>query len=373
MPINLRIPGPTPVPADVLQAGARQMVNHRGPEFKDLLNRVNLRLKTVFQTSNDVLMLTTSGTGGLEAAIVNTLSPGDKVLAVTVGSFGDRFADVAQAYGAEVVRQAYPWGAAADPDKVRKALDADPAIKAVAVTHNETSTGVTNDLEAIARVVRERERLLLLDAVSSLGCLPLPVDAWGCDVVVGASQKGFMVPPGLAFVSVSPHAWEASQKARMPRFYFDLARHKKNFEKGETPWTPAVSVFFALDLALDKMLSEGMENIFKRHARLGELTRRQVKTMGLSLVCQDERRASNAVTAVHLPPGVEDRALRTLLRTEEGVVIAGGQGPLAGKIFRIGHMGFVSEQNILQATQALKRVLDKLGAPLATGRTSAQP
>ena len=363
--VNLRIPGPTACPEDVLLAGAKPMVNHRGPEFRELITRVNQRLKTIFQTKNDVVMLTTSGTGGLEAAIVNTLSPSDKLLAVSVGAFGDRFASIGEAYGARVIKQNYAWGEAADPDAIRKALRDDPEIKAVAITHNETSTGVTNDLQAIARVVREHDRLLLVDAVSSLSCIPLPVDGWDCDVVVTGSQKGFMIPPGLAFVSVGPRAWDASKKAKMPRFYFDFERHRRSFEAGETPWTPAVSLFFSLDLALDKMLAEGMENVYERHARLGALTRREAKSLGFKLVCKDERFASNTVTAMYVPEGVQDRALRTMLRTDENVVVAGGQGQLTGKIIRIGHMGYVSEDDILDATRALRRTLEKLAATTA--------
>jgi len=366
-PVNLRIPGPTACPEDVLLAGAKPMVNHRGPEFRELITRVNQRLKTVFQTKNDVLMLTTSGTGGLESAIVNTLSSGDKLLAVSIGSFGDRFAAIGEAYGAKVIKQSYPWGEAADPEAIRKALREDPEIKAVAVTHNETSTGVTNDLETIARIVREHDRLLLVDAVSSLSCIPLPVDGWDCDVVVTGSQKGFMIPPGLAFVSVGPRAWDAFKKAKMPRFYFDFQRHKTSFERGETPWTPAVSLFFSLDLALDKMLAEGMENVYGRHARLGSLTRREVKALGFRLVCKDERYASNTVTAAYVPEGVQDRVLRTMMRTEENVVVAEGQGQLSGKIIRVGHMGYCSENEITDAMRALRRVMEKLAATTAQG------
>ncbi len=365
MAVNLRIPGPTACPEDVLLAGAKPMVNHRGPEFRELITRVNSRLKTIFQTKNDVVMLTTSGTGGLEAAIVNTLSPSDKLLAVSIGAFGDRFASIGEAYGAKVIKQSYPWGEAADPEAIRKALREDKDIKAVAITHNETSTGVTNDLRAIAGVVREPDRLVLVEAESSLSRIPRPVGGWDCVVVVTGSQKGFMIPPGLAFVSVGPRAWDASKKAKMPRFYFDFQRHKTSFEAGETPWTPAVSLFFSLDLALDKMLAEGMENVYGRHARIGALTRREVKALGFKLVCKDERFASNTVTAMYVPEGVQDRALRTMLRTEENVVVAGGQGQLTGKIIRIGHMGYVSEADILDATRALRRTLEKLAATAA--------
>jgi aspartate aminotransferase-like enzyme len=285
------------------------------------------------------------------------------VLAVVIGAFGERFAAIAQAYGAEVVRLEYEWGRAADPDDVRRVLSRDPRIKAVLVTHNETSTGVTNPLKALAAVVREHERLLLVDAVSSLGAIPLETDAWGLDVVVTGSQKGWMVPPGLAFVSVSQRAWEAYREAKMPRFYLDLGRHKEALERGQTPWTPALSVLFGLDVALEMMEAEGLENIFARHARIGEMTRQGVKALGLRLLA-DERYASNTVTAVVVPDGVDERVLRRLLEDEYGVVLAGGQGKLSGKIFRIGHLGWVTEEDIRDTLDSLAQALPRVGYQL---------
>jgi len=361
--MNLRIPGPTPCPPQVLAAVAKPMINHRGRHFAELIGRVVERLKRFYRTQGDVLVLTASGTGGLEAAVVNTLSPGDRVLAVVIGAFGERFAAIAQAYGAEVVRLEYEWGRAADPDDVRRVLSRDPRIKAVLVTHNETSTGVTNPLKALAAVVREHERLLLVDAVSSLGAIPLETDAWGLDVVVTGSQKGWMVPPGLAFVSVSQRAWEAHREAKMPRFYLDLGRHKEALERGQTPWTPALSVLFGLDVALEMMEAEGLENIFARHARIGEMTRQGVKALGLRLLA-DERYASNTVTAVVVPDGVDERVLRRLLEDEYGVVLAGGQGKLSGKIFRIGHLGWVTEEDIRDTLDSLAQALPRVGYQL---------
>jgi aspartate aminotransferase-like enzyme len=285
------------------------------------------------------------------------------VLAVVIGAFGERFAAIAQAYGAEVVRLEYEWGRAANPDDVRRVLSRDPRIKAVLVTHNETSTGVTNPLKALAALVREHERLLLVDAVSSLGAIPLETDAWGLDVVVTGSQKGWMVPPGLAFVSVSQRAWEAYREAKMPRFYLDLGRHKEALERGQTPWTPALSVLFGLDVALEMMEAEGLENIFARHARIGEMTRQGVKALGLRLLA-DERYASNTVTAVVVPDGVDERVLRRLLEDEYGVVLAGGQGKLSGKIFRIGHLGWVTEEDIRDTLDSLAQALPRVGYQL---------
>ena len=356
----LRIPGPTPCPEEVLQALARQMINHRGGEFKEILYRVTERLKEFFQTKNDVLLLTSSGTGGLEAAVVNTLSPGQKVLGVCSGVFGERFAEIAEKFGAEVKRLNFPWGKPADPQAVAQALDANPEIEAVLVTHNETSTGVTNDLASIAQVVKGRGKLLLVDAISSLGCIDLQTDAWGCDVVVTASQKGWMVPPGLAFVSVSQEAWEAHRRSRMPRFYWDFSLAKKYFEIGQTPWTPAISVFYALDTSLDLMAQEGLANIFSRHARVGQRTREGVKSLGLSLFAE-ESHASNTVTAVKLPEGIDGAKLLRKMREEHGIVLAGGQRELSGKIFRIGHLGWVTEQDIEVVLEKLKLTLTELG------------
>jgi aspartate aminotransferase-like enzyme len=357
---QLRIPGPTPCPKEVLQAMSRQMINHRGPQFAQMLNDVTAKLKECFQTKEDVFLLTGSGTGGLEAAIVNTLSPGDKVLSVSIGVFGERFANIAQQFGAEVVPLKFEWGKAADPDAVREALKKEPGIKAVLVTHNETSTGVTNDLEAISSVVKQADKLLLVDAISSLGSINLPVDAWHCDVVVTASQKGWMVPPALAMVSVNQEAWQAHAKAKMPRFYWDFTKAKKYLETGETPWTPAVSVVFGFVVALDMMLKEGMNNVFARHARVGKAARDGVKSLGLSLFA-DEKYASNTVTAVAGTDGLDIKKMRKILREEHQVILSGGQQKLDGKIFRIGHLGWVNEDDIKEVISKIKIVLPQAG------------
>ncbi|MQY81950.1 MAG: aminotransferase class V-fold PLP-dependent enzyme [Dehalococcoidia bacterium] len=358
---QLRIPGPTPCPPEVLQAMARQMINHRGPEFGEMMHDVTAKLKQLFQTENDLYLLTCSGTGGLEAAIVNTLSPGDKVLSVTVGVFGERFTDMAAEFGAEVIPLRFEYGRAADPDEVRRALQKEPGIKAVLMTHNETSTGITNDLAAISAVVKEFDKLLLVDAISSLGSIDLPVDKWHCDVTVTASQKGWMVPPGLAMVSVSKEAWQAHAKAKMPRFNWDFARARKYLEIGQTPWTPAVSIVFALSVALDLILKEGLSNIFARHARVGKAAREGVKSLGLSLFA-DEKYASNTVTAISVRDGLNVKELLKILREEYQIVLAGGQASLQGKIFRIGHLGLITEEDIKEIVSALKNVLPRAGA-----------
>jgi aspartate aminotransferase-like enzyme len=358
--MQLRIPGPTPIPEDVLRTQSRQMVDHRGKEFGALLQNTTARLKQIFQTKNDVFLLTGSGTGGMEAAVVNTLSPGDRVLSVSVGSFGNRFAGIAEQFGASVEHLQFEWGTPADPDAVRRALAKDSAFKAVLFTHNETSTGLTNDLAGLSQAAREAGVLIIVDAISSLGSIDLPVDRWGCDVVVTASQKGWMAPPGIAMVSVSEKAWAAHAKAKMPRFYWDFSKARSFVEKGQTPWTPAVSTAYALDLATEKMLAEGMSNIFARHARVGKAAREGAKSLGLALFAS-EAYASNTVTAVKGAEGMDVKKLVRTLREEHQVYIAAGQDKLEEKIFRIGHLGWVTEEDIQVVLSAVKVVLPQAG------------
>ncbi len=357
---KLRIPGPTPCPREVLQAMTKQMINHRGEEFTKILNGVTDKLKQLFQTKGDVFLLTGSGTGGLEAAIVNTLSPGDKVLSVSIGVFGERFASIAQQFGAEVIPLRFEWGKAADTDAIRKALKVEPEIKAVLVTHNETSTGVTNDLASISSVVKEFDKLLLVDAISSLGSINLPVDEWHCDVAVTGSQKGWMVPPGLAMVNVSEKAWQAHANAKMPRFYWNFTQAKSYLERGQTPWTPAVSTVFALSVSLEMMLKEGLPNIIARHTQVGRAAREGIKSLGLSLFAEEDY-ASNTVTAASSSNGLDTKKLLRILREEHQIVLSGGQQKLDGKIFRIGHLGWVTKDDIDTVILALKVALPKAG------------
>lgn len=362
---QLRIPGPTPCPPEVLQAMTKQMIDHRSKEFVNILYGITDKLKQLFQTKNDVLLLTGSGTGSLEAMVVNMLSPGDKILAVSIGVFGDRFTDIARRFGADVIPLNVEWGKPADPDSIRHALRAEPKIKAVLVTHNETSTGVTNDMAAISKAVKEFDKLLLVDSISGIGSLKMPVDEWNCDVVAAGSQKGWMVPPGMAMVSVSPRAWKANAEANMPRYYWDFAEAKKYYEKGQTPWTPAVSTVFALSVALDMMLKEGMDNIVARHARIGQTARDGVKSIGLSLFVADEAYASNTVTAVNVPAGVDVKKMIQILREEHQIIINSGQQKLETKIFRVGHMGWVNEQEIKELVAALKVAIPKAATAAA--------
>jgi len=357
---NLRIPGPTPVPDEVLQAMTKQMINHRGPEFGQILNGVTEKLKQLFQTKGDVFLLTSSGTGGMEAAVVNMLSPGDKVLSVSNGVFGERFASIAEQFGAEVTPLKFEWGKAVDPEAVRQALKDEPGYKAVLVTHNETSTGITNDLGAISSVIKEFDKLLLVDAISSLGSINLPIDEWHCDVAVTGSQKGWMAPPGLAMVSVSEEAWQAHANAKMPRFYWDFSRAKSYLERAQTPWTPAVTTVFAMATSLEMMIKEGLANIVARHERVGKKTREGVKGLGLALFA-DEDCASNTVTAVSATDGLDANKMRKILREEHEIVLGGGQQRLDGKIFRIGHLGMVTEKDIEAVISALEVVLPKAG------------
>jgi aspartate aminotransferase-like enzyme len=352
------------------------MVNHRGPEFKELLGRVTEGLKTGFRTTNDVLILTSSGTGGLEAAVVNFLSPTDAVLSVSIGVFGDRFAAIASRYGATVTKHDVEWGRAADPASVAAALrsmaSAGTPAKAVLVTHNETSTGVTNPLAEISAAIQAEapDALILVDGISGLGAVPFETDEWGLDVVATGSQKSWMVPPGLAMVSVSPRAWEANEHAGMARFYFDLRKHRESGSKGETPWTPAVGVAFALDEALKLIEAEGYPRIFARHAACGAAARAGLQAMGIRLFA-DPAHASNTVTSAWLPEGIEWSALSKELRSR-GLVLAGGQGSLTGRIFRLGHLGSVTVDDVIRAIETLEAACAALGVPVTQGRAAAE-
>jgi len=368
---NLRIPGPTSLPDSVREAGARQMVNHRGPEFAVLQNRIIERLKAAYKTQNDVLILTAAGTGGLEAAIVNFLSPGDKVLSVTIGAFGDRFAKIAATYGANVTKLASEWGKAAEAARVREALETGGPWKAVLLTQNETSTAVTNPIAELAATVKAAapDALIIVDAISGLGAVPFETDAWGLDVVVSGSQKAWMVAPGLCFVSVSARAWEAAAVAKIPKFYFDLAAHKASAESGQTPWTPAVAVMFQLDVALNLMEQEGLEDIWKRHAAVGAAVRAGLTTLGFKLLA-DPAFASDTVTGAWIPEDLDWKTFNGKLR-KYGLAVAGGQGALKGKIFRIGHLGHVTIPAILNAIAVLEQTLIELDRPVTPGAAVA--
>ena len=358
---NLRIPGPVPMPEAVRAALAHQMINHRGAEFKALLTQVRTRLARVFATENEILCFTCSGTGGLEAAVVNLFSPGDRALMVVGGVFGQRAAMIAQNFGVEVIRLEHQWGTAADAEALREALRANSGVKVVYLTHNETSTGITNPIAELSAVVHEEsEALIFVDSISGLGALPFETDAWGIDVVVTGSQKGFACPPGLAMISVSANAWDAVGRSTMPRFYWDFQKMRDAHNEGSAPYTPAITVFYGLDVALELMEQEGHMECIARHARTGELVRTGVRELGLELFA-DPAHASNIVTAIKVPDGLTPKDIRDPLRINYNTIIGGGQGKLKEQIVRIGHLGFFTEEDLTTTLEQLGTVLKGLG------------
>lgn len=374
---HLRIPGPTPVPPRVTRAAARAMVNHRGAAFRELYKQVTAQLRDVFETQGEVMLLTGSGTAAMEAAVVNLVSPGEKVLVLVGGKFGERWGEIARAFGARVIEYSYDWRQGADPEEVGRRLAADPDIVAVFATHNESSTGVLNDIEGLSRA-RElaggRHRaLLVVDSVSGLGGAPLPMDRWGVDAVVTGSQKCLMVPPGLSFVALGPAALARLDQVTTGRYYLDLRAYRKAAAVGESPYTPAVTLVFALQEALAMLAEEGLENAFARHRLLRDMVRAGIRALGLPLFTE-ERWASPTVTAVAGPEGLEVEAFRRLVRERFGVELAGGQGELKGRLFRIGHMGYASPLDMIAALAAVEQGLAASGYPvkLGTGVAAAQ-
>ncbi len=364
---NLRIPGPTALPPTVREAGARQMINHRGPEFAAMLARIVDGMRPFFGTTGDVAVLSCAGTGGLEAAVVNTLSPGDRVLGVSIGSFGDRFAKIASVYGADVVKVDVEWGRAANPVAVRQTLIDQGPFRAALLTHNETSTGVMNPIPELAAAIRESspETLILVDSVSALGAVPFAMDEWGVDVVVTGSQKAWMAAPGLAMVAASERGWAAMETARMPRFYLDLRRHRDSHAGGETPWTPAIGVVYQVDEGIRLMHAEGADAVFARHEACAAATRAGLAALGFELFA-DPRFASRTVTCVRIADGVDWKSVNAEVK-RRGVVLAGGQGKLAGKVFRVGHLGSVTVEEILGAIAVLESVVIEQGADVEPG------
>ncbi|PWK14413.1 pyridoxal-phosphate-dependent aminotransferase family protein [Tumebacillus permanentifrigoris] len=361
----LRIPGPTPVPPQVERAMARPMIGHRGGEFSALFAQAAQRLKYVFQTEHDVYILAGSGTGGLEAAVANTVQTGDTVLVCTAGNFGDRFTKICKSYGANVLTVDAPWGEAIDPLQVAIALADHPEIKVVFATHCETSTGVLHDIQGIAAQVNKTDALLVVDAVSSLGAAELPMDAWGLDIVVTGSQKALMLPPGLCFVGVSPKAWNIIEKNEAPRFYFDLRSYRKQLAANTTPYTASVSLVFGLAEVLNLIESEGLPSIFARHLQMQAMTRAAIKALGLPLFTEDSI-SSPTVTSIG-SNGFDVEAVRKFLKKDFNIAVAGGQGHLKGEIFRIGHMGFATPIDMLQVLSALEIALIKSGANVQLG------
>jgi aspartate aminotransferase-like enzyme len=364
---QLRIPGPTPLPERVVRAMNRPMIDHRGPEFAAILAEITAGAKRVFKTRHDLLLLTSSGTGGLESAVANLVSPGDEVVVALCGNFGERFAALAAAYGADVVRLEFEWGQPVDPDDLKLILQRHPKAQVVLLTHNETSTGIMNPLRELARAGRDADRIVVVDGVSSISSIEIETDAWGIDVAVSGSQKGWMAPPGFALVSVSDRAWAQQPKARSPRFYFDWKEARTWAEKGMTPFTPAIPVAFALQEGLKMLEEEGLDNVYERHARLARATQAGLQALGFQLFAQDGYR-SHTVTSALPPAGLDVAALRKLIDTRYGVVIAGGQAKMAGKMIRVGHLGAVSEGDIVQVIWAIEQALEELDIAPSDGR-----
>jgi aspartate aminotransferase-like enzyme len=363
---RLLTPGPTEVPPEVLAALAEPVLHHRGPDFKAVFARVRARLKEAFRTDNEVLILTASGTGAFESAVVNLLSPGERVLAPSWGNFGERWAKLAAAYGCEVETLSYEWGEAPSPADLERRL-AETDAKVVFLVHSETSTGVVVDLEPLVAVCRDAGVLTVVDAISSLGAVPLETDEWGIDVVVTGSQKALMTPPGLGFVSISDAARRKAETATLPRFYFDWARALAQHEKDTTPFTPAVSTIVALDVALGRLLGDGgLEAAFARHAALGRAARAGVKAMGLELYSPDDDRSA-VLTAVLTPEGVDAVELRLALRDRHGITVAGGHGDIVDRLFRIGHIGHVDVFDVTTALAAVELELGERGADIERG------
>jgi len=360
--LTLMIPGPTPVPETVLKAMGRHPIGHRSGEFQAIVRRTTEQLKWLHQTSSDVLVITGSGTAAMEAGIINTLSRGDKVLCGDNGKFGERWVKVARAYGLEVEVIKAEWGQPLDPEAFRAALEADTAkaIKAVILTHSETSTGVINDLEAIAGHVKAHgTALTLADCVTSLGATNVPMDAWGLDVVASGAQKGYMLPPGLSFVAMSDRAWQAYERSDLPKFYLDLGPYRKTAAKDSNPFTPAVNLYFGLEAALEMMQKEGLEAIFARHARHRAAAQAGMKAIGLPLFAA-EGYGSPAITAV-APEGIDAEQLRKEVKNRFDILLAGGQDHLKGQVFRIGHLGYVCDRDVLTAVSAIEATLQALG------------
>jgi aspartate aminotransferase-like enzyme len=356
----LLTPGPTPVPEGALLAMAQPIMHHRTAEFEAILARVWSNLQYLFQTKEEVFFFSSSGTGAMEASVVNILSPGDKAICIRGGKFGERWTNIIQAYGGVPVNVDVPWGTAVNPQVVADLLAADPSIKAVYVQSSETSTAVKHDVQALARITAGYpDTLLVVDAITALGVFPLPMDEWGLDVVVTGSQKALMLPPGLSFIALSAKAWGHVAKARMPRFYFDLPREKKNKAKGTTAFTPAVSLLVGLDHALSMMREEGLENLYRRHATLARATREGFRAMGCALYAEGVH--SDALTAVIVPEGVDGKKLVKHLSAKYGITVAGGQDQLAGKIIRVAHLGYYDRFDVMMALNAVEMALTDLG------------
>lgn len=365
-------PGPTPVPPEVLSALSEPVIHHRAPRFTQILKQVVAGLKYIYQTENDIIVFAASGTGAMESAVVNVVNPGDHVLVGSMGNFGERWKKLTATWGAEVTALDHEWGAKVVPADIEKALAADPAIKAVYVQFSETSTGVVNDIRAIGEIVARTPAILVVDAISGLGATDLKTDEWHVDICVAGSQKALMAPPGLAYVAVSEKAWAVVEQCATPRFYYDYvtARKKMTGDSAQTPYTPAVSLMVAQNVAIDLIKEEGLENVFERHRVLSRAAKEGVKALGLELFGPDDPEA-NSVTAVRVPEGVDGNKIGKIARDKWGVWLAGGQGQLKGKIFRFGHCGYFGHSDIIVGLTTVEMVLAELGYDVKFGASAA--
>ncbi len=354
----LLTPGPTPLPPQVSEAMARPIIHHRTPQFQAVLKEATVGLKYVYQTKGDVFILASSGTGAMEAAVVNLLSGGDTAITIQGGKFGERWTEICKSYGINTEIVDVEWGKAVSPREIEKRLKSNPKIKAVFTTLCETSTGVVNDIVAIGKVVKDTNAVLAVDAISGLGAIDLQTDAWFCDMVVSGSQKGLMLPPGLGFISVSQKAWKLIEGSRCPKYYFDLKAAKKAWEATDTPFTPAITLIIALCEALKMIKQDSLENVFLRHKKMADATRAAMKAIGLDLFAPTC--ASDVVTAVKVPQGIDGEKMVKTMRDTYGVTIAGGQAELKGKVFRIAHMGFIEEFDIIVSISCLEKVLAEM-------------
>ncbi|MGE5308522.1 MAG: pyridoxal-phosphate-dependent aminotransferase family protein [Deltaproteobacteria bacterium] len=361
----LLTPGPTPLPPEICEALARPIIHHRTPQFQQVLKEAHEGLKYVFQTKNDVFILTSSGSGGMEAAIINLLSPGDTVITIEAGKFGERWTEICKAYGINCEVLKAQWGTAVDPKAVAEKLKANPKIKAVFGTLCETSTGVASDIKGYGDAVKGTGAVLVIDAISGLGAIDLKTDEWNVDVVVSGSQKGLMLPPGLGFISMSAKAWKTAETSKCPKYYFSLKAAKKAYDSTDTPWTPAIGIIIALNEALKIIKAEGLENIFARHHKLAEATREACKKLGMALFAP--MAYSDVVTAVVVPEGIDGEKLVKTMRDTHGVTIAGGQSEMKGKIFRFAHMGYMTEWDIIIGVSCLEKVLAQMGYKFQMG------
>ncbi len=360
-------PGPTQIPPEVVLAEASPMIHHRTSEFSDIFANVSEDLKYIFQTKDgEVFTFASSGTGGMEACVVNSVSRGDKAIVISGGKFGERWAQICETYGVNVVRIDVENGKAVKPEDLDQTIKKEEDVKAVFTTLSETSTGVVHDIEAIAKIVKGHNLLLVVDGISGIGVQPFRMDDWGVDIAVTGSQKGFMLPPGLAFVCVARSAWESIEKSDLPKYYWNFKKMQKALSNKTTAYTPAISLIMAAGKSIEIIRSEGIENVWARHARLANATREGVKALGLELFASSD--SGNVLTSVKIPEGVTFDAGIKKLRDETGVTIAGGQDELKGKMFRVGHMGYVNEFDIVLAISAVEKILHENGYNVELGK-----